>query len=82
MNSPHRRSDAQDGSSQLFTLRNFASAFCTVIELIVVCHRVVSERSVVEVIRVSDHVASFVFSCFNSGTELCGSGTRVVVTQQ
>ena len=63
-------------------LRNFAFAFCTVIELIVVCRRVVSERSAVEVIRVTDHDDSLVFSCFNSGAELCGSGTRVAAIQQ
>ena len=36
----------------------------------------------VEVCRATDHDDSFVFSCFDGGTELCGSGTRVAVIQQ
>ena len=56
----------------------FCFCLCTVTELIVVvCCGVVSERSFVEVIRVTDH------ACCNSVTEFCGSGARVAaVTQQ
>ena len=36
----------------------------------------------VQVVRLTDHDASFVFASSNSVTELCGSGARVAVTQQ